>query len=242
MDTSKGNGKKILPVIFYIFAIIAGINILILIHYYVVVGLLEYLNTWEYLLICSIICIPLECLIFLFAAIYYCVKQHNVYGLKYMIFIQVLIILSTIYFPSCDWSDKKKQSYINEYYKTGVIANLNIDIIGFTNSEIEKILVRQIHNGEITDTFFIKPEIIRHDSTIFYLKISPIYIHDTYQIVISNEIFTLSDMRIALHALWSMTSVNYECRVNECKINGRVFKYDENNDNLVIINKLQTNF
>ena len=227
MDISKQNGKKKhLPVIFYTFIITAGINITVLVYWFFSNIVFEWTNGLMPLLFCVFLCI-LELLFILFMLMYYLITKKKIYGFLHMIFIGTALFLSTIIFlflPLHNWSDKKKQKLLAECQQTESVDDLSVSFFCFSSSEMERVLVRQIHKGVIIDTFYIQPTILRNDSTRYYSNISPVYISDTYQFVVSKQTFTLSELKLGLKPQISMSSTKYKCIVTGYKVNNSIFQ------------------
>jgi len=188
-------------------------------------NIFEWKITKEYLILCLALLVPLQWFIILIAIIYYCATKIKIYKFFHMIFFNIALIILTItllFYPSRDWSDKKKQKFLEQCYQTR-ISDLSIHYIGFSQTELEKILVRQIYNGKVLNEFYIVPEISKIDSTVYYQKFSPFMIHDTYQIIISEQTFTLSEIKFGLVPRVTMTSKFYECIIESYKVNDSVF-------------------
>ena len=130
------------------------------------------------------------------------------------------------------WTEKQKKEFAEKCSKTDTADGLNFYITGFSYDEIENILVRQIHNGQIADSFFVRPnknsfDKIRTTCSAYIDK--PFYIRDTLQFIIpGQDTFFLSEMKMIMWSQFTMYEENYGCVMGDYKINGVRFEHDAN--------------
>jgi hypothetical protein len=148
----------------------------------------------------------------------------------------ILFSIVILFIESCSrrWTVKEKQEFAQKCSLTDSVQNLALELTGFKQNEIENIIVREMHNGKIIDSFFIHPDKNRFDSlrtrSVAWIE-HTIYIKDSYQIVISeNQSFILSDMKIVMWPEYTMFSEGYGCEMGDYKIDGIRFEHNANPD------------
>ncbi len=116
----------------------------------------------------------------------------------------ILFSIAILFIESCSrrWTVKEKQEFAQNVSLTDSVQNLALEFTGFKQNEIENIIVREMRNGKIIDSFYINPDKNQFDSlrtrSVAWIH-RPIYIKDTYQIVISEkQSFILSDMKMVM--------------------------------------------
>jgi hypothetical protein len=90
-------------------------------------------------------------------------------------------------------------------------------------TDLEKIEVKHIRDGQIVDTFWAYPEITRRGENGEVSAQARIYrefdINDSYHFtVLEKQTFVLSDIKMGLHAGYTMFSEGYDCDIQSFKI------------------------
>jgi hypothetical protein len=228
MDILRQNGnKKRLIIIFYCFLIPASLQTLALLHYLVSDIVFELIKDTSHIILCTIFCIPLEWLMILIAVLYYSITKRKSIIFCYMLIINFSLILITVIFLFCaphDFSNRKKQELMKKCQQKEIINNLTFCFSGFSSDEVNKIPVRQIHDGKIVDIFYISPTVSQTDTTLFYASIDTVYISDIYQFLFSNITFTINEIKIGLKLQYTMTSIHCKCDIESYRINDSIFQ------------------
>ncbi len=128
------------------------------------------------------------------------------------------------------WTEKQRKEFSEECSKTDTIDGLTFFLTGFTYDEIENIMIKQIHNGQVVDSFYVYPNKNTYDSlrTRYSAHIEKsLYIKDTFQFVVQgHDPFILSDMKMIMWAQYTMLSEGWGCVMGDYKIDGVRFEHD----------------
>ena len=151
--------------------------------------------------------------------------------LSTIIFVFVFIIGCTTH---TRWTEKQKKEFAEKCSKTDTANGLNFSLTGFSYAEIQNVVIRQIHSGQIIDSFFVHPDKNSLDSLRTRYSAytdRPLYIKDTFQVIIQgHDPFVLSDMKMIMWEQFSMSSESYGCVMGDYKINGIRFEHNANPD------------
>jgi hypothetical protein len=78
--------------------------------------------------------------------------------MKFLLTILFVVIALLSCNTHTSWTEKQIKEFAEKCSKTDTAVGLSFYITGFSYSEIENILVRQIHNGQIADSFIVWPD------------------------------------------------------------------------------------
>jgi hypothetical protein len=151
---------------------------------------------------------------------------------------KVLSVTIFVFFISCTththWTKKQKIEFAEKCSKTDSTDGLNFSLTGFSYNEVKEIVVRQIHQGQIVDSFYVYPNKNSFDSlrTRYSIYIDKsLYIKDTFQFIVPKyPPFILSDMKMIVWPQFSMFSEGYGCVMGDYKIDGIRFDHNANPD------------
>jgi hypothetical protein len=150
---------------------------------------------------------------------------------KTVIILSVLALISSC---TTRWTEKQKRAFAENCSKTDTIDGLTFSLTGFTYDEIKNVMIKQIHNGQVVDSFYIQANKNIYDSlrTRYIASIDkPLYIKDTFQFEIHGQApYILSDMKMIMWAQFTMFSEGYGCIMGDYKINGVRFEHSANPD------------
>jgi hypothetical protein len=144
----------------------------------------------------------------------------------------VIILSILVLTASCirRWTEEQRKEFAEEYSRTDTIDGLTFFLTGFEYDEIKNIMIKQIHNGQIVDSFYVHPNKNIYDSlrTRYLASINkPLYIKDSFQFVVQgHDPFILSDMKMIMWAQFTMVAEGWGCVMGDYKIDGVRFEHD----------------
>ena len=146
----------------------------------------------------------------------------------------ILLLLTLIY--SCDthhrWTEKEKNDFAEKCSKTDTCYGLTFAFSGYEFSEIENVLVRQMHNKKVIDSFSVFPDKVRIDkmrNRYFVSTDRKLYLRDTFQFIVKGlDTFNLTDMKMIMWSQYTMYAENYGCVMGDYKIDGVRFEHSTN--------------
>ena len=145
---------------------------------------------------------------------------------KTIIILSVFVLIAGCW--DARWTEKQKEEFAEKCSKTDTVGGLTFFLTGFSYDEIKNVMVKQIHNGQTVDSFYVQPDKKIDDSLrtryLAYIN-KPLYIKDTFLFIIQGqEPFILSDMKMIMRAQFTMFSEGYGCEMGDYKINGVRFE------------------
>jgi len=130
------------------------------------------------------------------------------------------------------WSEKRKKEFSEKCEQTEVLDGLTFFVTGFSFSERDSILIKQMNNSLVIDSFYVHIRLsdsLRDRYSGWINK--PVILNDTYYFIIPEEqTFVLSDMKMKIHPQFTMFSEGYGCQLQEYKIDGELNENRSNPD------------
>lgn len=129
------------------------------------------------------------------------------------------------------WTEKRKREFSEQCEQTKILDGITFFVTGFSFSGNDSILIRQMHDSSVVDSFYVPVSL--HDSLRdrYYGSISNVAIDDVYYFIIPEEqTFVLSEMKMGMHPQFTMFSEGYGCRLKEYKIDGELVEGSSNPD------------
>ena len=150
--------------------------------------------------------------------------------MKATLLLTILLVLTSAH--TCHtyrrWTEKEKKDFAEKCSQTDTCDGLGMIFTGFDFPEIEDVLVRQIHNKKVVDTFYIHPYKSSNDKLgIRYPGNTDrkLYMKYTFQFITEGEdTFQLTDMKMAVESRFTMFEENYGCIMDDYKIDGVRFE------------------
>jgi hypothetical protein len=127
------------------------------------------------------------------------------------------------------WTEKEKQEFKTKCTQTDTLDGLTFGIIAYDSITLDKmILVKEIKNGSIRDTFSVELQTNKQQTWgTINRKLS---LANSYDFIITKtDSFRLSKIKMIMHPQYSMTSEDYGCEIGEYYIN------DKKKENLGIV-------
>lgn len=157
---------------------------------------------------------------------YICKMKHY----SFIILVGMIVCLFSHAGCSKKWTEKEKQEFAEACSRKTTIEGLGMSFTGFAFEDIEHAYIARIHNGQVVDSLYIRPNKQDRDSLRcrYYAYINKtIYLKDTFHIIVpEKQTFVLSDMKMVMWPQFTMFSEGYGCVMGEFSVDGE--KYERN--------------
>ena len=129
------------------------------------------------------------------------------------------------------WSEEQKKEFSEKCEQTEALDGLTFFVTGFSFPENDSILIRQMHDSLVIDSFYVQLKLydsLRDRYSGWIDK--PVILSDTYYFIIPEEqTFILSEMKVKMHLQFTMLE-GYGCGLREYKIDDKLNEQSSNPD------------
>jgi hypothetical protein len=140
--------------------------------------------------------------------------------MKHIIILIAILILS-LGFSSCRWSEKKKKEFECECKETKIINGLVVLIQGFEKDNIDSVLIEEYNANIKLDSFRIK---IDNKLGQFYIN-KQLNVSYKYQFIFpNNNVHVLENMEMIMWPQWTNINEDYGCIMGNFTLDGIVYK------------------
>ena len=147
-----------------------------------------------------------------------------------------LVYIWTITLQSCfhHWSAEEKKNFQTKCEQTDTVSYLTFSLTGFTYSEVDTIMIKEVQEKKIIDSFYVQIPASSFDKARnrYWGRIErPLKIKNSYQFCIQNHLpYELTNMKMMMWPQWTMTSEGYGCVIGEYAIDGVKFEKNASPD------------
>lgn len=132
------------------------------------------------------------------------------------------------------WTEKEKEEFKLKCSQTDTLTSLSFSMTGYNFDEIDTILVRELNDGKIIDTFsiFINQASFDRTRNRYSGNIErPMPLKHTYQFVVDGRpVHEIKNMKMMMWAQWTMNSEGYGCVMGDYIIDTTRYEHNANPD------------